>query len=81
MSRKDYSRFHLLKQVIRVNIRKAISGCVIVWIDFTMVILDLHGGSYSLLTEGNLVTSVTASDNTGLQFELIFRDFFAQHLC
>ena len=60
--------FHLLEKIIRVYMGNAILDCVIVRIALTTrVILDLDSGCYSLLTEGTLVPSITASDDERYQ--------------
>jgi hypothetical protein len=55
---------HLLQPVVDVHVGNTILGSMIIWIAFVFVAFDLKAGGYALRTEGDLVPSATANDET-----------------
>ena len=70
----------LFDPVVEIHVGNTVLCRVVVRIAFAFVILDLEGGWYSLLTEGNLISSATADNEPGRQVKLISPDCFAHHL-
>jgi hypothetical protein len=66
--------FHLVRKVVDIHVGDGIVRCVIIRIFFTMVILDLSGCCYSLLTEGNFISSSTTRHNLRLKVNLVCKD-------
>jgi hypothetical protein len=52
--------FDLFQPVIEIYMRKVIQGRMLKRVRFSLIVLNLQPGRYSLLTEGNLIPSATA---------------------
>jgi len=77
----DSSRcLHLFQPVAEIHVSDIVLRRVDVWIVLVIVTFDLQCGCYSLLTEGDLITSATADNERGDQVKLIGPDCFAHHL-
>lgn len=81
MGRDRYRCLHLLQPIVEIHVSNSVLWRVVVWIAFALVTLDLQTGWYSLLTEGNLISSATADDELRRQVKLVCPDGLAHHLC
>jgi len=70
----------LFYPVVEIHVGNTVLWGVVVWITLTLVTLDLDGGWYTFLTEGNLISSDAANNERWCQVKLISPNCFAHHL-
>lgn len=76
----SYRCFHLLFPVVQIHMSNGIFWGVVIWIEFTLPVLNLEDSWYSLPTEGNLISSRAADDNPLVQVKLKSVYCLAHHL-